>query len=886
MSDAPEPLVDALADRYRIEREVGRGGSATVYLADDLKHGRRVALKVLGTEFAEVVGRDRFLKEIQTTASLEHPHILSLYDSGEAAGYVFYVMPYVKDESLRDRIDRVGQLPVDRAVEIAKQVAGALEFAHALGIIHRDVKPENILLPGGHAMLADFGIAKIVDDVGRSRTTQVGLSIGTAEYMSPEQASADEPVDHRSDIYSLGAVLYEMLVGVPPHTGTTAQVVLGKILTVRPTRPKDVREMVPEALDGAIMRALARLPADRFSSVEHFAEALVTLDRRRLPRDVKRRPPWPALVGGAAAVAALGWFGSSVMSSRGPEVAPLPAPLVSPFLTGAETLGEPAWSPTGNLIAYVSDEAGDDDVWVIDPSGSNPLNLTAGSASRDVHPAWSPDGQRVAFVSDRDGGGVFAMSALGGAVRRLAPVVFDGGSASSWIPLQWAQDGSVVYTSRDDTGRPQVYRIADGATLADCLTCELGPEGGHSGHLLPGGELLVFRSTHGPEPAGLMYVANLATRDIREIGRDAALPRWNAALSRLFFVSTRDGGPDLWALALDLESGEPLAEPQRVTSGMAPSGVTVGEGGSLLIARAMTTSTVWSFPLAGPVSSLDEGVQITTSRDFIDARPRWMPGGDEIVFESNRRGDPDIWLANVASGEPIRLTSDPSADLSPRPSPDGSWIAFERVGPDGTGIRLVRSDGSGEVVPDSSWAEIFREQCCVSWAPDGRTIALSVVGETDGRKIATAQIDPVTGASAGIRILDVPGESQGRPRFSPDGLLIAYEARGGGDWDLWVIDADGSDPRRITSSPALERQAAWAPDQSSLYYVDDVQDVWRIPLDADASPSSPPERWFELPPGYGAGEDGLDLRLGRLLIAVEEFAGDIWVVEFPSSGGS
>ena len=180
MSDVSQPLREALAGRYRLEREVGRGGSATVYLADDLKHGRQVALKVLRSEFAEMVGRDRFLEEIQTTARLEHSHILSLYDSGEAAGYVFYVMPYVKDESLRDRLNRDGQLPIGRAVEIAKQVGAALEFAHSLGIVHRDVKPANILLPHGHAMLADFGIAKVVDDAGRERVTQAGISIGTA----------------------------------------------------------------------------------------------------------------------------------------------------------------------------------------------------------------------------------------------------------------------------------------------------------------------------------------------------------------------------------------------------------------------------------------------------------------------------------------------------------------------------------------------------------------------------------------------------------------------------------------------------------------------------------------------------------------------------------
>jgi Tol biopolymer transport system component len=306
----------------------------------------------------------------------------------------------------------------------------------------------------------------------------------------------------------------------------------------------------------------------------------------------------------------------------------------------------------------------------------------------------------------------------------------------------------------------------------------------------------------------------------------------------------------------------------------------------MLITRATTASAVWSFPLTRGITSLAEGAQITAPRDFIDARPRWMPGGEAVVFESNRRGALDIWLADVGSGDVTRLTSSASPDASPRPSPDGSWIAFERAGSGATTIRLVRPDGSGEATPDSTWSQRFREVCCVSWAGDSRAIALSVVQESGGRKIATAQLDPATGVASELRVLDVPGESQSRPRFSPDGRFIAYEARGDGDWDLWVIDADGSNPRSVASSSALERQAAWAPDQSGLFYVDDAQDIWRVPLDGDANPDGAAELWFDLPLGAGVGEDGLDVRPGRLLIAVGESAGDLWVVDFSSPAGT
>ncbi len=268
-------LADALADRYRIERELGQGGMATVYLAEDLKHGRKVAIKVLRTELAMVLGPERFLREIATTANLRHPHILPLYDSGEAAGFLYYVMPLVEGESLRDRLTRQKQLPIDEALTIAREVADALGYAHQRGVIHRDIKPENILIEGGHAVVADFGIARAVSAAGGERLTETGLSIGTPLYMSPEQAAADPDVDGRSDLYSLASVLYEMLVGEPPFTGATREAILVQRFTQTPPHATVKRPSVPVSLDRALVRALARVPSERFATVEQFANALV-----------------------------------------------------------------------------------------------------------------------------------------------------------------------------------------------------------------------------------------------------------------------------------------------------------------------------------------------------------------------------------------------------------------------------------------------------------------------------------------------------------------------------------------------------------------------------------------------------------------------------------
>jgi serine/threonine-protein kinase len=274
MSDVVARLNAALEGRYAIERQLGEGGMATVYLADDLKHERKVALKVLKPELAAVVGAERFLAEIKTTANLQHPHILPLFDSGEADSFLFYVMPYVEGETLQGRIDREKQLPVDEAVRIATAVANALDHAHRNEVIHRDIKPANILLQDGEPMVADFGMALAVGAAGGHRLTETGLSMGTPFYMSPEQATGDQIVGDQSDVYALACVLYEMLVGEPPYTGTTAQAVLGKIIQGAPVSATSIRGSIPANVDAAMVRALEKLPADRFTGAQDFAKAL------------------------------------------------------------------------------------------------------------------------------------------------------------------------------------------------------------------------------------------------------------------------------------------------------------------------------------------------------------------------------------------------------------------------------------------------------------------------------------------------------------------------------------------------------------------------------------------------------------------------------------
>jgi len=319
MTVPADRLIAALADRYRIERELGAGGMATVYLTRDLKHDRKVALKVLRPELAELLGTDRFLREIRTTANLRHPHILPLYDSGEADGFLFYVMPFAEGETLRDRLDREAQLPVDEALRIVTEVAEALDYAHGRDVIHRDIKPENILIEGGHAVVADFGIAKAISAAGGQTLTQTGVAIGTPQYMSPEQAAGEKDVDGRSDLYSLACMLYEMLAGQPPFTGPTVESVVHQHLVAEPRAVTDIRPAVPAEIASVLQRALAKNPPDRFQSVVRFADALRTgalgtQSAPATPRTGRSLPQFGLIAATVIAVAVLFWVGARALT--------------------------------------------------------------------------------------------------------------------------------------------------------------------------------------------------------------------------------------------------------------------------------------------------------------------------------------------------------------------------------------------------------------------------------------------------------------------------------------------------------------------------------------------------------------------------------------------
>ncbi len=437
---------------------------ATVYLAQDLKHQRRVAIKVLKPELSAVIGGARFLAEIRTTANLQHPHILPLHDSGEVDGSVFYVMPYVEGESLRDRLQREKQLPIDDAVRIAREVAGALHYAHGHGVIHRDIKPENILLHDGHALVADFGIALAASSTAGTRMTETGMSLGTPTYMSPEQAMGEREITARSDVYALGCVLYEMLLGEPPFTGPTAQSIVAKVLSERPAPMRGRRDRVPPAVEAAVLTALEKLPADRFGTLAEFAAALTAPVLATGPGvaagPIGRKGPDRRLVFVAGLVAG-GAIASAVFLTRAPGA--VVTTRASTQLTFNGRSIRPAISPDGEFVAFVEQKCALESEVTCPQSlvvqgvvNSRPVEVLRGVTGMSA-PRWTADGQSLVVVARLDSvrRGLYVVPRLGGVPRPLGEAgVFDTHASA---------DSVVVVRSDPRTGE-QVARVVSIAT--------------------------------------------------------------------------------------------------------------------------------------------------------------------------------------------------------------------------------------------------------------------------------------------------------------------------------------------------------------------------------------------------------------------------------------
>lgn len=814
----------ALDGRYAIERELGEGGMAMVYLADDVKHNRKVALKVLKPELAAVVGADRFLTEIETTANLQHPHILPLFDSGEADSFLFYVMPYVDGETLRDRLERERQLPVHEAVAVAVSLAAALDHAHRKGVIHRDIKPANILLQDGQPVIADFGIALAVGSAGGARLTETGLSVGTPYYMSPEQATGDQHVGPQSDIYALACVLYEMLVGEPPFPGQTAQAVLGRIISGEYTPVTRHRPSVPPNVDGAIRKGLEKISADRFATADEFSRALQDAGFRHgnVGAAVGSPGPWKGVAIGTSllAVIFMGLMTWAVLQE--PEEAPvawfgvqLPEGHDPARSYGANV----AISPDGGTIVYVgpSDQPGMPiQLWMRSRGALEPRPLNG--TENGFNPVFAPDGDRVAFHTPAPN--QIKVVALSGAPP-LA-VATEGVEVNA---LAWGDDG-FLYTDLPQTEGGGIGRFpATGGSTIERVT-NVDPETQEAFHawqqVLPGSRKML--ATIGYNPQGNFNGYRIALFDLesgeKQIIAAAVMARYSPS-GHLLYV-TADG--QLLAANFDPDEGV-LGAPVVIADGVAVGGFgsadfAIAKDGTLVYMAGTLTSdlgrAVW-VDRAGAVTPIDPSWQFDPGMP--EASLALSPDGSRLAAKISTEAGEDIWVKELPDGPLSRLTFDDGVDRRPRWSADGTRIFYnsDRAGEAGSHYDLWSQPADGTGTPEkildleASILEARRtldESMYVlrlgglSGAVGVRDLVGLRVGETETFPVATEPYD-----EKGVAL-------------SPSGRWIAYESTETGRDEVYVRPFPDAQGGKWQISTEGGFNPKWAHSEEEIFFVD------------------------------------------------------------------
>jgi eukaryotic-like serine/threonine-protein kinase len=806
MTDRQAQLQAALAGRYAIERELGRGGMATVYVAQDLRHHRRVAVKVLRPDLAAVIGADRFLAEIQTTANLQHPHILPLHDSGEADSFLYYVMPFVEGESLRDRLRREKQLPIAEAVQIATEVASALDYAHRHHVIHRDIKPENILLHDGQALVADFGIALAVSSAGgETRLTETGMSLGTPHYMSPEQAMGEREITARSDVYALGAVLYEMLVGEPPFTGPTAQAVVAKVVTEEPRPLLPKRKTIPPNVEAAALTALQKLPADRFTSAADFAEALRNPDfgggtratqaiaPARVPRSIVRRNVLAvgivAMLGGLVVGALFTrWWAGARRTAR-----PVARLMLAFPSEQALDLVPFAISKDGSRIVYygVNGEG-----WLRELNRLDAIRIPELDAA--CCPFFSPDGRQIGFFTAYPGHLMLTSLASGARVPLVRDSAWsDGGvwSESGWIYFIMGK-GHKLARIRPNGQSLQILAEPDTAQ-GEVYFAFPDPLPGERAALLT-----IWRRKGDRDIAAV----DLATREIRTLQRGA----YARYLASGHLLVVRANGTAI-TVPFDPKRLKVIGPATEVLAGVA-----LGDGLAALLAVSDSGTLLYN------ASGTSEGqvVRVDRAGKKVPVDSAWTgaltslslsPDGSRLAIGIGRKeGGVEVWVKVLGTGPLTRLTPDATVSYRPAWAPDGRSVTYISDVSEINQFMERPADGSGSARTLARMPrgidEGFRSR-------DGRWLILRV-GVGGGRDIY--------GLRTGIDSAPVPLVAsefeEYSPSLSPDGRWLAYVSNESGRAEVYVrpFPEVGTAKWQISSSGGTE--PLWANSSRELFF--------------------------------------------------------------------
>ncbi len=796
MTDILDRIAGHLSDRYRVERELGRGGMATVYLATDLKHDRRVALKVLHPELGAILGGERFLAEIKVTANLQHPHILPLHDSGEADGLLYYVMPYVEGESLRQRLDREHEMAVDTAVELTRQVASALHYAHRQNVIHRDIKPENILLHDGQAVVADFGIALAVRNAGGTRLTETGLSLGTPQYMSPEQAMADRELDPRSDVYSLGCVAYEMLAGEAPHTGPNAQAILTKVVTETAPLLTSKRRTVPPGPAAAIHKAIEKLPADRWTSAQEFAEALTRpADGATLSSytasgltAVRKTRSAPLVAAAAVAVVSLGVAAWALTRSPGAANSTV-ARFIATF-PASEQLGiapprRIAVAPDGSGFVYVGSGPDGRALYErrFDTFSSRLLPGTDGGGN----PSYSPDGMRLAFEHPA---GLKILDLVDGSLRTIEADLGNG--------ITWSRNDEIVVTSREGGGLARVSLDNGAISRLTSVDTARGELRHHFPDHIDDTEDILFTIVTESGPRVAVWSASDESYHYLAEGFLAMYAR----SGHILFVSN----DSLWGLRYQAGSGKVSGPPQLLESNTGlPYSIdnfAVSANGTLVYTRA----DVGGRQLVEVDREGREYLLIPERRGF--GTPRYDPTGTRISVVIGEGGF-NIWLFDVRRRAMQRLTFE-SDNFYPAWSPDGSYLVYSRQAPGGdNALYRLRADGGGQ-------PELFFNQPQRQWdlefGPAGSPALFRQNDSLTGRDLWLLDLN--TGQA---RPYLATSHQERAPKISPDGRLVAYVSDETGRSEIYLRTFPDTLGKWLVSREG-GNEPLWSPDGKELFY--------------------------------------------------------------------
>jgi len=785
---APAPrLAAALSDRYRLERELGQGGMATVYLAQDLKHDRQVAIKVLKPDLAAVLGAERFVTEIKTTAALQHPHILPLFDSGTADGFLYYVMPFIQGETLRSKLDRDTQLGVEESVQIARDVASALHYAHQHGVIHRDIKPENILLHDGRPMVADFGIALAVSAAAGGRMTETGLSLGTPHYMSPEQATAEKEISARSDIYSLGSVLYEMLTGNPPHTGATAQQIIMKIVTEEAAPVTKLRKSVPPNVAAAVAKAVERLPADRFESAKAFAEALA--DRHftsasgshaGIQAAGRRGVPIPLVAVGMGLLGLIAWVGWQ----RGPTATePQLVQFTIPVPPGGDVSSLDV-SADGSRILFSDVTAHASYVRTLAEDSLRPISAPG------VRLRLSPDG--LSTVGPTQSLELVVTALQGGASRTL-------GTLNPLDEAIWGSDGYIYFELGGGLARVSV----EGGPV-DTLIAADSTGVYHRPHdVLPDGRgVLVSRGAGRTRPGEVVLVdpERRTVTVLFPVASIGAKVRFSATGHLLYAEGNR-------LLARSFDPERRVVGDDVVTLAESP------EGQSLSFSFGGTTLAYTS----AANRAIGTGVAMIVDRQGTRrALPNLPPGdyGTPWVSPDGRRlamtrvapeaTASNVWVYEMPAGPLAPLTR--SGDVrNVGWSADGDYVGYGR----GSDLLWRRYDGSTE---EELLLHRARALASFTFTPDGKQVVFQESPGSWDVGIATLRV-------AGSDSLILRGDYwEGNPAVSPDNRWLAYYSTEGGQPQIFVRPLAGAGRRQqVSLNGGLNPR--WSRDGRTLYFV-------------------------------------------------------------------